>query len=284
MEHSTQSLIDVSHAKIAVEGEHAGGNAFENGFHLAAALIEFRIGSAQIPAGSFNLPATALQVLSHAVEGAHQVTDFVSGTDIDAVIEASARDFLRCFRQGGKRTCHDLSEEQGQPCGDEQHHHREQQKQSHVGAANDAAFAGKIVVTLLAGFHLANGLGKFVGQRNGDEDLAAALNGSAAQGVVHALPGELSGTLRLRPRAMGRESFSTGQGAGALIAGLCVSVSNGERESSLQSDFMVLKLVSHAGEPVAREAAFDFRRGGHARQPRRGRSAWHSLASNVTMA
>src|SRR5436305_11200099 len=98
VEHSTESRIDVTHPQIAVEGEHAGGNVFENGFHLAAALIEFRIGSTQIPAGSFNLPTTALQVFSHAVEGADKVPDFVSGTDVHAVIQASARDFLSCFR------------------------------------------------------------------------------------------------------------------------------------------------------------------------------------------
>jgi hypothetical protein len=90
----------VSDTQIAVEGEDARGNVFEDGFHLPAALIQFRIGSAQVAAGGFNLTATALQVLGHAVERAHQVTDFVSRTDIDSVVQASARDFLGCFRQG----------------------------------------------------------------------------------------------------------------------------------------------------------------------------------------
>ena len=154
MKHSQQSLIDVGHASIGVQRKHAGGNAFENRFHLAAALIEFRIGGAQFAAGSFDLAAAALQIFGHAIEGAHQVADFVGGADVDAIVEASARDFLRCFRQGRQRTGHDLRKEQGQPGGDEQHHHGQQQQQAHVGAANDSALAGQIVVTLLAGFHL----------------------------------------------------------------------------------------------------------------------------------
>ena len=182
MEHSTQSLIDVGHAQISVEREHASRNVFENGFHLAAALIQFRIGSTEIAAGGLNLPATAFQIFGHAVEGAHQVTDFVSGTDIDTIIQASARNFLGSFRQGRERPGHDLREEQGQPSGDEQHGHREQQQQAHVGAADDAALAGEIVVAFLAGLYLANGLGKFFGQRDCDQDLAAALDGQRCPG------------------------------------------------------------------------------------------------------
>src|ERR1039458_6869301 len=99
MKHAQQGLIDVGHEPPGIQREHAGRNTLEDGFHLTAALVELRIGRAQVAAGSLNLPPAAFQILRHAVEGAHQVANFVGGADGHAIVEASARDLLCGFRQ-----------------------------------------------------------------------------------------------------------------------------------------------------------------------------------------
>jgi hypothetical protein len=111
MKHAQQRLIHMGDAPRGVQRKHAGRNAFEDGFHLPATLVEFGVGRAQVVAGGFNLPPGAFQVFGHAVKGAHQVANFIGGANVDAIVEASARDFLRGLGEGGQWTSHNLREE-----------------------------------------------------------------------------------------------------------------------------------------------------------------------------
>src|SRR5207248_1018612 len=77
MKHPQQRLVDVSYAPPGIKREHASGNAFENGFHLTTALVEFGIGRAQFTAGSLELATAAFEILRHAVERTHQIANFV---------------------------------------------------------------------------------------------------------------------------------------------------------------------------------------------------------------
>ena len=63
--------------RFGIERKHAGGNAFQDGFNVPAALFERDVGGAQFATGSFNLAAAGFQLLRHAIERAHQVADFV---------------------------------------------------------------------------------------------------------------------------------------------------------------------------------------------------------------
>ena len=94
----------------------------------------------RIAAGRFDLAAAGFQFLRHAVEGAHQVPDFIGGADVHAIIQTSAGNLLRRLGQRRQRPRHQLGEKQRQPCGHEQHHHGQQQEQAHVGAAHQPAF------------------------------------------------------------------------------------------------------------------------------------------------
>ena len=52
---------------------------------------------------------------------------------------------------------------------------------------------GKLLVALLAGFHMGNGFGELAGQRHGDQNQALLAARGAAQNVVGSVPGELCG-------------------------------------------------------------------------------------------
>ncbi len=134
-------MIDVGDAAVGIERKHAGGNALQNGLDVPAALLQRDVGGAQFAAGGLDLAAAGFQFLRHAVEGAHQVADFVGRAHLHAIIEASARDFLGGFRQRRHRPGDQLGEKQRQPGGGEQHQHREQEQQLHVGAADEFALA-----------------------------------------------------------------------------------------------------------------------------------------------
>ena len=73
------------HAARGIERKHARGNALENGFHLTPALVEFRVRCAQVVAGSFDLHAAGLQLIRHAVEGAHKIANFIRAAYVDIV-------------------------------------------------------------------------------------------------------------------------------------------------------------------------------------------------------
>ena len=63
MEHPQKSLINMGDSSVRVERQHTRRNALENRLELAPPLVEFRIGSTQFTAGSFDLtPARSLNL------------------------------------------------------------------------------------------------------------------------------------------------------------------------------------------------------------------------------
>src|SRR5207302_4348122 len=163
----------MGYAPACIQRKNTGGGAFENRFHLAPALIEFRIRRAQVAGGRFQLAAAGFELLRHAVEGAHQVADLIRGADVDAVVEASAGNFLGCLRQRSKRTRDQLGEEKRQPRGYEQDDHREQEQQTDVSLAHAAALTAPLEISLLAGFNLPDSLRELRWKRDGDQNRAS---------------------------------------------------------------------------------------------------------------
>jgi len=84
-------------AAAGIERQDAGGNAFENGLHLPAALVQLGIGGSRVAAGGFDLPPAGFQFLRHAIERTDEISDFVGSAYVDTVIQTPARDFLRRF-------------------------------------------------------------------------------------------------------------------------------------------------------------------------------------------
>ena len=128
MKHPEQRLVGVRDAPVRIEGKHACRNAFQNRFRLAAALIKFGIGGAQVAAGSLDLKTAAFQFFGHAVERPHQVADLIGGTDVDAIVETSPRNFLCRLGQSCNRTRNQFRKKQCDPGSDKQHDHGEQQQ------------------------------------------------------------------------------------------------------------------------------------------------------------
>src|SRR5580765_4065250 len=95
MEHAEQCPVGMGHPKIGVERKHAGRDALKNSFHLPAPLVEFRVSDGQIPRRTLELASAGLQFFGHSVEGADKISDFIGSPDVDAIIEATAGDFLR---------------------------------------------------------------------------------------------------------------------------------------------------------------------------------------------
>ena len=195
-EHAQQGVVGVSHRAGGIERKHSGGNALEDRLHLAAALVEFCVGRAGISARSLILSPAGFEFLSHPVEGAHQISNFIGGSHVDAVIETSARNCLRRLGKRGQRTSHQLREKQRQPRSYEQNHHRQQQQQAHVGLPYVFALAAELQITLLAGFDLAYRPRKLWRQWQSHQDQAVFPNRSAAERVLSLLPGETRGLCR----------------------------------------------------------------------------------------
>src|SRR6202451_4191292 len=67
VKHAEQSLIGVGDAARGVERKHSGGNALEDGFHLAAAAVEFSVGFGGVAAGGGGLAGGGFGCLRSAV-------------------------------------------------------------------------------------------------------------------------------------------------------------------------------------------------------------------------
>ena len=114
----SKSLIDVRDPLLRVQRKHAGWNTFQNGFDVPAALFQGGVGDAEFAAGGVDLLAAGFQFLRHAVEGLHQVADFIGRVHFHAVVQATSGNFLGGFGEGGHRTRDQLRKKQGQPGGE----------------------------------------------------------------------------------------------------------------------------------------------------------------------
>ncbi len=68
-EHAHRGGIDAANRFGLIDGDHAGGNIFENGFHQRAAALEFLDGLLQVLGEDVDLAAAVAELLGHAVEG-----------------------------------------------------------------------------------------------------------------------------------------------------------------------------------------------------------------------
>ncbi len=121
VEHTKQGVVYVGNSPARVQREHARGNAFQNGFNVPASLFQRDVGGAQVVAGGVNLAAAGFQFFRHAVERAYQIADFIRGTHLHPVVQASARNFLRRLGQRHYRAGHKLRQIESQPGGRKQH-------------------------------------------------------------------------------------------------------------------------------------------------------------------
>ena len=92
-------MVGVGDPPVGIDRQHASRNAFQDRFHVLTALLDAGVGVGQFTAGVFDLMAARFQLLGHAVEGSHQIADFVRGSDFNPVVETSAGNFLGGFRQ-----------------------------------------------------------------------------------------------------------------------------------------------------------------------------------------
>src|SRR5579862_6517537 len=103
-------MIRVSDESVRVQRKHAVRDAFQDGFNMAAPLLQGNVRGAKIAARSLNLLTAGLQFFSHAVERVNQIADFIGSADFDAVIEPSTRNLLRRFGQRDYRTRNQFGE------------------------------------------------------------------------------------------------------------------------------------------------------------------------------
>jgi len=68
-------------------------------FNVPPALLKGDVGSAEFAAGALDLTAAGFQLLGHAVEGTYQVSDFVGGAHLHAIVETAAGNLLSGFRK-----------------------------------------------------------------------------------------------------------------------------------------------------------------------------------------
>src|SRR5208337_2705037 len=76
-EHLVDGGVGAQDIAVGVEGDDAGGNVLEDGFHQLAASLEFLNGLLEVAGELVNLGAVVAQLRGHGVEGAHQPAEFV---------------------------------------------------------------------------------------------------------------------------------------------------------------------------------------------------------------
>src|SRR5581483_10608855 len=239
------------------EGEHTGGDALEDGLHQAAALLQRNVGLRQVTGGGDDLPPGILQLRRHAIEGLHQASQFVSGTDGDAVIEAAARDFFRGRGQRLHGTSNELGEEQCEPGGGKEHEDGEQQQQPHVGAADQLALLRQLQVALLAGLNLLHGLRERGRQGQADQHPPARSDAGGSQRVINVVEGEGVGewdnaARQLHGFAHHRPYFRQ------VEAGFGFAIEQRDGEAALQWGFIAAECVHYQAEVAGGKSALSF--------------------------
>ena len=78
--HLSSAVFGAKYLTVGVQGDHAGGNVFEDGFHQLAAAFEFLHGLLEVAGELVDLRAVVAQLRGHGVEGTDQHTPSSSCT------------------------------------------------------------------------------------------------------------------------------------------------------------------------------------------------------------
>src|SRR5208337_1363007 len=132
-EHLVDGGVGAQDIAVGVEGDDAGGNVLEDGFHQLAASLEFLNGLLEVAGELVNLGAVVAQLRGHSVEGADQPAELVLDLFRNLKLEITGGNFARALGEGLNGHSDLLCEEQGDPGGGgENEHGKEKENQKHL--------------------------------------------------------------------------------------------------------------------------------------------------------
>ena len=132
-EHAGDRSIFTKDGAVGVQGNYAGGNVLENGFHQLAASFEFLNGLLEIAGELIDLSAGIAQLRGHGVEGANKNAEFVLRLFGNLIVEIAGGDFASAFGEGLNGNGDLLGQEQGNPHErEEKEHGEETENQEHL--------------------------------------------------------------------------------------------------------------------------------------------------------
>ena len=114
-EHADDGGVGAQDGAIGVEGNDAGGNVFEDGFHELAAALEFLDGLLEVAGELVDLRAVVAELRGHGVEGAHQDAEFVLHLIGNLIVKIAGGNFAGAFGEGLNGNGDLFGEKQGHP-------------------------------------------------------------------------------------------------------------------------------------------------------------------------
>ncbi len=256
IKHPGESGVRKRHVARRVNRNHARWNTFEDRFDVPASAFQRRVRIAHIAAGGFNLVPAGFELFRHAVERLHQFGQFVSGADIDAIVQLPFGDGLGTRRQRRHRTIDQLRKQEREPGRSEQHHHGQQEQESDVGPPKQLSFRGQFDVALLAFLNLPGRLGEFWRERHGDQHGAVGQWGGR-DNVVRLAPLEM-GVLSAQGRLHREDRLHGGPARRSVQTGGHVAACHGQNESALQRRPVLPKFRAGDGEIFAGKGSLKF--------------------------
>ena len=131
--HAEHGGVGAQNGAAGVEGEHAGGNIFEDGFHQLATTFEFLNGLLEIAGELIDLRAAVAELAGHGVEGANQDAEFVLRLLRDLILEIAGGNLTRAFSERLNGYGDLFGEKERDPSdGEEQQHGEEEENQEHL--------------------------------------------------------------------------------------------------------------------------------------------------------
>jgi len=132
IEHFGKRSIGEDDATAGVECGDAVGDGLEHGLKLVATGFEGGVGGGELEVGGLGGAAAVLEVGSHLVEAAHELTELFSSGLGDAMPVVAGGDCLHCIAKGfdgfgdlfGKMKC--------DPCAGEERQASEHEEQQHI--------------------------------------------------------------------------------------------------------------------------------------------------------
>ena len=111
VEHSGESGIRQCHTARRVNRNHSGRNTLQDRFDVPASSFQRLVRVAHIATGGLDLVSAGFELFRHAVERLHQFCQFISGADIDAVVQLPFGDGLCTSRQRRHWTINQLRQQ-----------------------------------------------------------------------------------------------------------------------------------------------------------------------------